>query len=122
MAPSSSYYQANSDQTATNTESSSHISAASTTLGYYQASQPQQTAAGGASVEQAAGQIGQTTSIADMLAAASDRVVERCGYEYNEGLDMYYDANSGLYYHQVCKMGGLGKDTGGNKCFLLVGI
>ena len=40
-------------------------------------------------------------SIADMLAAASDRVVERCGYEYHEGLDMYYDANSGLYYHQV---------------------
>ena len=40
-------------------------------------------------------------SIADVLAAASDRVVERCGYQYNEGLDMYYDANSGLYYHQV---------------------
>ena len=40
-------------------------------------------------------------SIADVLAAASDRVVERCGYEYNEGLDMFYDANSGLYYHQV---------------------
>ena len=40
-------------------------------------------------------------SIADILAAASDRVIERCGYEYNEGLDMYYDANSGLYYHQV---------------------
>ena len=41
------------------------------------------------------------TSIADMLAAASDRVVERCGYQYNEGLDMYYDASNGLYYHQV---------------------
>ena len=40
-------------------------------------------------------------SIADILGAASDRVIERCGYEYNEGLDMYYDANSGLYYHQV---------------------
>lgn len=40
-------------------------------------------------------------SISDMLAAASDRVSERLGYEYNEGLDMYYDANSGLYYHQV---------------------
>lgn len=43
-------------------------------------------------------------SISDMLAAASERVMERCGYEYNEFLDMYYDANSGLYYHQESKL------------------
>ena len=41
------------------------------------------------------------SNIAESLAAASDRVMERCGYLYNEGLDMYYDAYSGLYYHQV---------------------
>lgn len=46
---------------------------------------------------------GQTsqTSIADMLAAASDRVVERLGYEYSEAMDMYYCGSSGLYYDQV---------------------
>ena len=41
-------------------------------------------------------------SIADMLAAASDRVVERLGYEYSEAMDMYYCGSSGLYYDQVC--------------------
>ncbi len=40
-------------------------------------------------------------SIAATLAAASDKVMEKCGYLYNEGLDMYYDSYSGLYYHQV---------------------
>lgn len=47
---------------------------------------------------------GQTTSIADMLAAASDRALDRCGYQYDEYLDMFYDANSNLYYHQVSRV------------------
>ena len=48
-----------------------------------------------------AGQTSQT-SISDMLAAASERVLERCGLEYDETAGMYYDANSALYYDQVC--------------------
>lgn len=52
-------------------------------------------------------QTGQTASIADMLAAASDRVVERLGYEYSEAMDMYYCGNSGLYYDQVRENRGL---------------
>ena len=46
---------------------------------------------------------GQTSqaSISDMLAAASERVLERCGLEYDEMAGMYYDANSALYYDQV---------------------
>ena len=47
-----------------------------------------------------AGQTSQT-SISDMLAAASERVLERCGLEYDETAGMYYDANSALYYDQV---------------------
>lgn len=39
-----------------------------------------------------------------MLAAASERVLERCGLEYDEMAGMYYDANSALYYDQVCKI------------------
>ena len=46
---------------------------------------------------------GQTGSVAEMLAAASDRVVERCGYSYNESVGMYYDNRLGLYYDQVRK-------------------
>ncbi len=49
---------------------------------------------------QAAGAAGQG-SIADQLAAASDRVAERLGYEYSEALDMYYCGSNGLYYDQV---------------------
>ena len=36
-----------------------------------------------------------------MLAAASERVLERCGLEYDDTAGMYYDANSALYYDQV---------------------
>ena len=42
-----------------------------------------------------------TASIADVLAAVSDRALDRCGYQYDEYLDMFYDASSNLYYHQV---------------------
>ena len=50
-----------------------------------------------------ASQAGQTSqaSISDMLAVASERVLERCGLEYDEVAGMYYDANSALYYDQV---------------------
>lgn len=36
--------------------------------------------------------------ILDMLAAATERLLERCGLEY---AGMYYDANSTLFYDQV---------------------
>ena len=48
------------------------------------------------------GHAGQTGSVAEMLAAASDRVTERCGYSYNDSVGMYYDNRLGLYYDQVC--------------------
>ena len=55
-------------------------------------------------MEVSTSQTGQTSqaSISDMLAAASERVMERCGLEYDETAGMYYDANSALYYDQVC--------------------
>ncbi len=45
---------------------------------------------------------GPTGDIASVLAAASDRVVEKCGYVFDDATGMYYDAGLGLYYHQVC--------------------
>ena len=59
----------------------------------------QSTQVGGVSTS-GTGQTSQT-SISDMLAAASERVLERCGLEYDEMAGMYYDANSALYYDQV---------------------
>ena len=58
-------------------------------------------------IDSSTSQAGQTsqTSISDMLAAASERVLERCGLEYDETAGMYYDANSALYYDQVHVMG-----------------
>ena len=46
-------------------------------------------------------QAGQTGGVAEMLAAASDRVVERCGLSYDDSAGMYYDSNLGLYYDPV---------------------
>ena len=46
-------------------------------------------------------QAGQTGGVAEMLAAASDRVVERCGLSYDDNVGMYFDGNLGLYYDQV---------------------
>ena len=46
-------------------------------------------------------QAGQTGGVAEMLAAASDRVVERCGLSYDDSAGMYYDGNLGLYYDPV---------------------
>ena len=43
-----------------------------------------------------------TSQDADMFAAASERVLERCGLEYDAVAGMYYDANSAPYYDQVC--------------------
>ena len=42
-----------------------------------------------------------TTSIADMLAAVSDKAIERSGMEYHDTMGMYFDVNRGLYYDQV---------------------
>ena len=36
-----------------------------------------------------------------MLAEASDKVSERCGFVYDERTGMYYDQSSRLYYDQV---------------------
>ena len=85
-APTSSYYG---QQQATATTGQTSQS--------YAAAQPTQ--AGGASTS-GTGQTSQA-SISDMLAAASERVLERCGLEYDEMAGMYYDANSALYYDQV---------------------
>ena len=54
-------------------------------------------------IEASTSQAGQTsqTSISDMLAAASERVLERCSLEYDETAGMCYNANSALYYDQV---------------------
>ena len=41
-------------------------------------------------------------SISSMLATVSDRVMERCGYEYKEESGMYYQGTTGLFYDQVC--------------------
>ena len=71
----------------------------STTYQSCQTNQPQLTIQGAPSTSQA-GQTSQA-SISDMLAAASERVLERCGLEYDETAGMYYDANSALYYDQV---------------------
>jgi hypothetical protein len=46
-----------------------------------------------------------------MLAAASERVLERCGLEYDETAGMYYDANSALFYDQVCMVNIVGRET-----------
>ncbi len=43
---------------------------------------------------------GPTGDIASVLAAASDRVVAKCGYVFDDSTGMYYDAGLGLYYHQ----------------------
>lgn len=86
-APTSSYYdqQQTTAQTGQTSQSSQAYSAAQSTQGD-----------GGASTGQAS-----QTSISDMLAAASERVLERCGLEYDDTAGMYYDANSALYYDQV---------------------
>jgi hypothetical protein len=81
-APTSSYYS----QQATTTAATDQTSQSSLTQSY---------AGGGA------GQASQT-SISDVLAAASERVLDRCGLEYDETAGMYYDANSALFYDQVC--------------------
>ena len=74
---------------------------ATTTATTGQTSQSSQSYAVGEASTSGAGQTSQT-SISDMLAAASERVLERCGLEYDETAGMYYDANSALYYDQVC--------------------
>jgi hypothetical protein len=66
-----------------------------------QTGQSSQCYAGGGASTSGAGQTSQT-SISDMLAAASERVLERCGLEYDETAGMYYDTNSALFYDQVC--------------------
>ena len=63
--------------------------------------QSSQSYGGGEASTSGAGQTSQT-SISDMLAAASEQVLERCGLEYDETAGMYYDANSALFYDQVC--------------------
>ena len=83
-APTSSYYPQQATTTAAATDQSS-----------------QSYGGGEASSTSGAGQTSQT-SISDMLAAASERVLERCGLEYDETAGMYYDANSALFYDQVC--------------------
>ena len=84
-APTSSYYGQQQQSTATTGQSTQSYAA---------------TQVDGASTSRT-GQTSQT-SISDMLAAASERVLERCGLEYDETAGMYYDANSALYYDQVC--------------------
>ena len=74
---------------------------ATTTTITCQTNQSSQSYAVGEASTSGAGQTSQT-SISDMLAAASERVLERCGLEYDETAGMYYDANSALYYDQVC--------------------
>ena len=86
-APTSSYYGQQQQMTTTTGQTSQSTQS-------YAATQ-----AGGASTSGTA-QTSQT-SISDMLAAASERVLERCGLEYDETAGMYYDANSALYYDQV---------------------
>ena len=88
-APTSSYYG---QQQATATTGQTSLSNQA-----YAAAQSTQV--GGASTSRT-GQTSQT-SISDMLAAASEQVLERCGLEYDEMAGMYYDANSALYYDQV---------------------
>ena len=83
-APTSSYYPQQATSTTVATDQSS-----------------QSYGGGEASSTSGAGQTSQT-SISDMLAAASERVLERCGLEYDETAGMYYDANSALFYDQVC--------------------
>ena len=86
-APTSSYYPPQAAATAAATD---------------QSSQSYVHVGGGASTS-GAGQTSQTsTCISDMLAIASERVLERCGLEYDETAGMYYDANSALFYDQVC--------------------
>jgi hypothetical protein len=85
--PTSSYYS----QQATATAATDQTSQSSLTQSY----------AGGGASTSGAGQTSQT-SISDMLAAASERVLERCSLEYDETAGMYYDANSALFYDQVC--------------------
>ena len=88
-APTSSYYgQQQATATIGQTSQSSQAYAAA-----------QSTQVDGASTS-GTGQTSQA-SISDMLAAASERVLERCGLEYDEMAGMYYDANSALYYDQV---------------------
>ena len=65
------------------------------------ADQSSQSYGGGEVSTSGTGQTSQT-SISDMLAAASERVLERCGLEYDETAGMYYHANSALFYDQVC--------------------
>ena len=40
-----------------------------------------------------------------MLAEASDKVSERCGFTFDEKTGMYYDKSSRLYYDQARGMG-----------------
>ena len=89
-APTSSYYGQQQQTTAATTGQTSQTSQS------YAAAQM-----GGVSTS-GTGQTSQT-NISDMLAAASERVLERCGLEYDETAGMYYDANSALYYDQVCR-------------------
>ena len=68
---------------------------------FYAPTSSSQSYGGGEASTSGTGQTSQT-SISDMLAAASERVLERCGLEYDETAGMYYDANSALFYDQVC--------------------
>ena len=83
-SPASSYYgQQASTITDHTSQSSQSYAAAQSTLGSSETGQTSQ------------------ASISDVLAAASERVLERCGLEYDDMAGMYYDANSALYYDQV---------------------
>ena len=97
-APTSSYYPQQATTTATGTDQSSQ------SYGGGEAS------TGGAGPTSGAGQ----TSISDMLATASEQVLERCGLEYGETAGMYYDANSALFYDQVCIIINMGGGAPGN--------
>ena len=41
-------------------------------------------------------------SISSMLASVSERVMERCGYKFEEDRGMCYQGLTGLFYDQVC--------------------
>ena len=54
---------------------------------------------------------GQTSSVADILAAVSEHASQKCGYSYDETAGMYYDHRYAMYYDQVYTVDGGNRNT-----------